>query len=107
MHFTRTSGISSSSNGLFSVNSAGYLTATSGTIGGLTLSENSISASNGKFSVNSAGKLTAEDADISGVLTATSGTIGELTIAESGKEKVRRIRRTFPNIHKLAPALTY
>ena len=69
--------------------------------------KNGISSSNGLFSVDSDGKLTAEDADISGVLTATSGTIGELTIAEGGKEKVRRIRRTFPNIHKLAPALTY
>ena len=70
------------SGGLFGVTADGVLTAKSGTIGGLTLSENSISASN-LFSVNSAGKLTAKDADISGVITAKSGTIGGFTIGET------------------------
>ena len=60
------------SGGLFGVTADGVLTAKSGTIGGLTLSENSISASNGLFSVTSAGYLTAK-----------SGTIGGFTIGSS------------------------
>ena len=60
------------SGGLFGVTADGVLTAKSGTIGGLTLSENSISASNGLFSVNSDGYLTAE-----------SGAIGGFTIGSS------------------------
>ena len=49
----------------------GTIYAKSGTIGGLTLTENSISASNGLFSVNSDGYLTAE-----------SGTIGGLNLSK-------------------------
>lgn len=60
------------SGGNFGVTADGVLTAKSGTIGGLTLSENSISASNGLFSVNSAGYLTAK-----------SGAIGGFTIGSS------------------------
>ena len=60
------------SGGLFGVTADGVLTAKSGTIGGLTLSENSISASNDLFSVNSDGYLTAE-----------SGAIGGFTIGSS------------------------
>ena len=60
------------SGGLFGVTADGVLTAKSGTIGGLTLSENSISASNGLFSVNS-----------DGYLTANSGKIGGFTIGSS------------------------
>lgn len=60
------------SGGLFGVTAGGVLTAKSGTIGGLTLSENSISASSGSFSVTSAGYLTAK-----------SGTIGGFTIGET------------------------
>lgn len=51
----------------------GRIYATDGTIGGLTLSENSISAGNGLFSV-----------DNDGVLTAKSGTIGGLKLTENG-----------------------
>ena len=60
------------SGGLFGVTADGVLTAKRGTIGGLTLSENSISASNGLFSVTSAGYLTAK-----------SGAIGGFTIGSS------------------------
>lgn len=43
------------------------LNATSGTIGGLNLSSNSISSSNGNFSVTSAGALTAKSGTIGGI----------------------------------------
>ena len=83
----------SSSNGLFSVNSdgkltakdadiSGVITATSGTIGGLEIAEDG-SLSTDYFEVDKDGKLTAEDADISGVITATSGEIGGFTIGET------------------------
>ena len=78
--------------------------ATRGEIGGLTLSENSISASNGLFRVNSNGELTAKSGTIGGLtlsknsisasngffsvtsagyLTAKSGTIGGFTIGKT------------------------
>ena len=60
------------SGGLFGVTADGVLTAKSGTIGGLTLSENSISAGSGLFSVNNAGYLVAK-----------SGTIGGFNIGSS------------------------
>jgi hypothetical protein len=56
----------------FSVSNAGAITAKSGTIGGLTLSDSSIASTNGNFSVSSAGSITAK-----------SGTIGGFSLGSS------------------------
>ena len=87
-------------NTVFSVSKDGYLTSTSGKIGGWTINSNSLSnagsagtvtlstgatainASN-KFLVSANGKMTATDADISGKIVAKSGTVGGWTINDS------------------------
>ena len=75
-------------NTVFSVSNNGYLTATSGKIGGWTIGDTTLTGggttfnsngsinSNNKFKVDINGKLTATEADISGKVTATSGEIG-------------------------------
>ncbi len=54
-----------------------------GTIGGITINNNSIASSNGKFSVTSDGVVNATQANISGYINATSGRIGEFDIYEA------------------------
>lgn len=59
----------------------GKITATSGKIGGCTISEDgSITSANGNFKVNAEGNLTADDANIMGTITAKHGEIGGLSI---------------------------
>ena len=67
-------------SGDHAVEVSGKITATSGTIGGITIASNAISASN--FSVTSSGILTATNANITGAINATA-----LTIQESGESK--------------------
>ncbi|RAJ35385.1 phage tail protein [Pedobacter cryoconitis] len=80
-----------SSNGLFSVNSAGFLTATNanisgtinasaGSIGGILIQNNSITSINKFFSVTSEGVLTAANANISGTINVNAGFIGGFNI---------------------------
>ena len=88
--------------GKFKVTDAGYLTSTSGSIGGWGINSNAIyrtsetlGAANGsyfgkdglsitnKFQVDSAGKLTATGADIGGKITATDGSIAGWQIGTS------------------------
>lgn len=79
-----------SSNGKFKVTSGGIITATevdltgkvvatSGSIGGITISSGAISAT--KFSLTAAGSINAVDANISGTITATAGSIGGIAIS--------------------------
>lgn len=55
----------------------GTIYASGGTIGGLTLSQNSIKSANGKFNLTAEGILTATGAKISGAIEATSLTLKE------------------------------
>ncbi len=55
----------------------GKITATSGSIGGITIASNEIKSSNDKFSVTRAGKLKATDAEISGKITANELVIND------------------------------
>lgn len=67
------------------VNLSGKITATSGEIGGCTISDDgSIVSANGNFKVDATGNLTASNSDITGKITATSGEIGGCTINTDG-----------------------
>lgn len=72
----------------FSVNASGNITATGGTIGGLTVSSNQISVGSTLILNGSTGAFTATSATITGTIstsniTATGGTVGGLTIGAS------------------------
>lgn len=67
-----------SQQGLLTASNAviwGQIFASGGTIGGLTLSENSITSTNGNFSLTSDGKLVCTDAEITGDIVANSLTL--------------------------------
>lgn len=65
----------------FKVTSDGRITATSGSIGGCTISEDgAITSANGNFQVDSEGNLIADNADLTGVIDATGGNIGGWSI---------------------------
>lgn len=68
------------------VSIVGAITATSGTIGGININNNSIASSNGNFSLTSAGVLTATNAVLTGEINASSGSItGELALGSNGR----------------------
>ena len=76
-------------NGVFHVDSAGALTATSATITGTITSSNATITGGSlkvgsNFTVGTDGKLTATSATITGKITATSGTIGNCSIDANG-----------------------
>ena len=76
-----------SPNGLLELNGkTGKITAKSGTIGGINISESGISAGNyeeGFFVLESSGTLWASNVNLSGYIEATSGTFDNCTINES------------------------
>ena len=76
-----------SPNGLLELNGkTGKITAKSGTIGGINISESGISAGNyeeGFFVLESSGTLWASNVNLSGYIAATSGTFDNCTINES------------------------
>ena len=76
-----------SPNGLLELNGkTGKITAKSGTIGGINISESGISAGNheeGFFVLESSGTLWASNVHLSGYIAATSGTFDNCTINES------------------------
>lgn len=81
---TKTFGIDSSGN-LESSGSAsfkGKITATSGSIGGFTISSTQIKSDNDKIILNKNGKLTATDVELIGKITATGGNIGGFNIIQ-------------------------
>jgi hypothetical protein len=64
------------SSGFMSANGAniaGTITATAGTVGGISIANNQINSANNAFIVTDAGALTATNATITGAITATSG----------------------------------
>jgi hypothetical protein len=64
------------SSGFMSANGAniaGTITATAGTVGGISIANNQINSANNAFIVTDAGVLTATNATITGAITATSG----------------------------------
>ena len=62
---------------------SGTITATSGTIGGITIASNQIKSSNNNFSLTSAGKLTATGAVITGEITASKLSITDSAFFEN------------------------
>lgn len=62
-----TDGIALGANNVFSVTPQGYFTSKSGTIGGATISNNSIHASNGNWWINSDGSATFKNISVTGV----------------------------------------
>ncbi|MCD8371801.1 MAG: tail fiber domain-containing protein [Clostridia bacterium] len=69
----------------------GTINATSGTIGGLSIDEDSISSTNGNFSVTSDGVLKATGAIISGEIMAESGAIAGFAVGQKAGSKLTSI----------------
>ena len=71
---------------------SGTIYANDGTIGGIKISNNSISSLNQKFSLTAEGKLTCSNADISGAITATSGSFKNGTFDDCTINKTCKIK---------------